>query len=116
MALFSKLLGSNKEPAEESDVKREHNRFEADAERITVLSTEDVYELVDFSLGGFCLKDYEGDLRGNQYFDFKFVGVKDGEPTEVEGVATVVRVKKNQLAAKFPPQPKLRTFFKDYMN
>jgi len=113
MALFK--FGKKEDRAEEGP-QREFDRVEGDSERIVILSTNTEYELADFSLGGFCLRDYEGNLRGNQYFDFKFVGKKDGEAVEVEGVATVVRVKKQRLAAKYPPQPRLWNFFRDYMN
>jgi hypothetical protein len=53
-------------------------------------------------------------LHSNQYFQFKFVGMKNGAPMEAEGMAIVVRVKNDHLAAKFPPQPRLRTFLRDF--
>ena len=43
------------------------------------------------------------------------MGTMDGQPAEAEGFANVVRVKDEMLAAKFPPQPRLKAFLRDYI-
>lgn len=97
---------------------REHERYEGQGETITVLQDSGAdlgtYTLLDVSMGGFAVKGYEGRLKGGQYFEFRFNGDVKGETREVDGFANIVRVKDGMLAAKFTPQPRLKTFFREY--
>ena len=114
MALFSKILGGG-DKEQKPEHAREFERVSVDGSTITILSTGKTYALNDISLGGFSLNTYDGSLRGNQYFQFKLNSVKDGAAHEAEGMATVVRVKNEMLAAKFPPQPRLRDFLREFV-
>jgi hypothetical protein len=128
MAWFSKLTGGKEKeekPQEKAEVakpdapQREFERFAGAGERVTMLQDGRAfggsYEVRDLSLGGFAIGGYDGNLRGNQYFEFRFSCVKDGKPAEIDGFANVVRVKDGMLAAKYPPQPRLRAFVRDYL-
>jgi hypothetical protein len=116
MALFSKLFGGDKDAKPEAEHQREFERVAANESTLTILSTGKTYPINDISLGGLSINGYDGQLHSNQYFQFKFVGLKNGQPRETEGMATVVRVKNDQLAAKFPPQPRLRTFLREFFD
>lgn len=99
---------------------REHDRVKCDGETLTLIDESgadaDTYPLLDVSLGGFAVSGYEGRLHGNQYFEFRFNGELDGDTPQVEGFANVVRVKDGMLAAKFTPQPRIKAFFRDYID
>jgi len=112
MSFFSKVTGGDKD----GNPDRDDERIEADGESVSILPSKEKYEVVDYSLGGFCVKGYEGKLRGKQYLEFRFFGNKGGEEVKADGVATVIRVKDGELAVKFPPQPRLKIFLKDYAN
>lgn len=131
MSWFSKITGG-KEKEEEKPATaaaeapkpaaapdREFQRFAGAGERVTLLQNGAVYgavyEVKDLSLGGFSVGGYEGTLRGNQYFEFRFSCTKDGKTAEIDGFANVVRVKDGMLAAKYPPQPRLKAFIRDYL-
>jgi hypothetical protein len=116
MALFSKLFGGDKDAGTGAQHEREFERVAAAESTVTILSTGKTYPVNDISLGGLSINGYDGQLHSNQYFQFKFVGVKNGRPVEAEGMATVVRVKNDHLAAKFPPQPRLRSFLRDFFD
>ena len=98
---------------------REHDRYAGKGEKVEILinnaESGKPYELLDVSMGGFALTGYDGNLHGNQYFEFKFCGETKGTPAEITGFANIVRVKEGMLAAKFTPQPLLKTFFRDYI-
>lgn len=112
MAWFGKKKSGDDKP------QREHERYEGQGETITVLQDSGAdmgtYNLLDVSMGGFALNGYEGRLKGGQYFEFRFNGDINGEEAKVDGFANIVRVKDGMLAAKFTPQPRLKTFFRDY--
>lgn len=117
MALFSKLFGGDKDAKPETPQhEREFERIEAGESTVTILSTGKTYPINDISLGGLSLKGYDGQLHSNQYFQFKLSAAKNGSTKEIEGMATVVRVKNDHLAAKFPPQPRLRTFLREFFD
>jgi hypothetical protein len=117
MALFSKLFGGDKDAqAENGPHQREFERVSANESTLTILSTGKTYPINDISLGGLSINGYDGTLHSNQYFQFKLVAAKNGSAKETEGMATVVRVKNDQLAAKFPPQPRLRTFLREFFD
>lgn len=117
MSLFSKLTGSDKKSGDDKPKpERQSERIEGKGERVAILPQNKTYEILDFSLGGFCLTGYDGTLKGNQYFEFKFLGNKNGDVVEAEGFANVVRAKDDLLACKFPPQPRLKRFMADYLN
>jgi hypothetical protein len=101
-------------------VNREHDRVRCDSETMTMITESGSdgldYVLLDVSLGGFAMTGYEGPLHGNQYFEFRFNGELDNSETKVEGFATVVRVKDGMLAAKFTPQPRIKAYFRDYID
>ncbi len=99
---------------------REHDRVSCDGETLTLITESGSdglsFKLLDVSLGGFAITGYEGPLHGNQYFEFRFNGeLGDGIAT-IEGFANVVRVKEGMLAAKFTPQPKIKAFFRNYID
>lgn len=118
MAFFSKKTDQepDKKPNGGSKPTREHDRIEGKGEHVLILPSSKTFNVLDFSLGGFCIKGYEGKLHGNQYLEFKFFGVKEGKDVKTEGFATVVRAKDGLLAVKFPPQPRLKQFFLDYLD
>jgi len=115
MSWFSKLGGGDKN----DKPPREFDRFTGSGETIEILidnsGSGKPYDLLDVSLGGFAIKGYDGTLHGNQYFEFKFCGQKAGEPAEISGFANIVRVKEGMLAAKFTPQPRVKSFLRDYI-
>ena len=99
---------------------REFERVTCTTETIEILIDHSAksgtpFKLLDFSLGGFAITGYEGPLRGNKYFEFKFCGELDDEAVEIKGFANVVRVNGDFLAAKFTPQPALKKFLKNYI-
>ena len=112
MAWFKKKDGDGDKPV------REHERYESQGETITMLQDSgtdgETYDLLDVSMGGFAIKGYDGRLKGGQYFEFRFNGEVNGEQMTVEGFANIVRVKEGMLATKFTPQPRLKTFFREY--
>jgi hypothetical protein len=115
MSLFSKLMGSDKnEEKPDGASAREHERVSANGMSLTIISSGRKYEINDISAGGVSVRGYEGKLHGNQYFEFKLTGTKDDRTFEESGMAIVVRVKDEILAAKFPPQPRLRQFLREY--
>lgn len=112
MAWFKKDKGGD-------DNKREHVRHESKGEKVAMVNngkaSSRLYDLLDISIGGFCLTGYDGNLKGNQYFEFQLSAPIDGKDTKADGFATVVRVKDGKLAAKFTPQPRLKKFLRDYL-
>ena len=116
MALFSKLFGGDKDAKAAGEHQREFERVSANESTLTILSTGKTYPINDISLGGLSINGYDGQLHSNQYFQFKLVAAKNGSTKETEGMATVVRVKNDHLAAKFPPQPRLRTFLREFFD
>jgi hypothetical protein len=117
MSLFSKILGSDKkDETPDGASAREHERLSADGLLLVITSSGQKYEINDISAGGVSIRGYEGKLHGNQYFEFKLLGTKGDKTFEETGMAIVVRVKDETLAAKFPPQPKLRQFLREYYN
>lgn len=115
MSLFSKLIGGDKKDEKADGASaREHERVSADGLLLTISSSGQKYEINDISAGGVSIRGYEGKLHGNQYFEFKLTGIKGDKTLEESGMAIVVRVKDETLAAKFPPQPKLRQFLREY--
>ena len=116
MSFFSKLTGSKDKAKKQQTQKRLHERVQSKGEFVRILPSRKDYQLLDYSLGGFCIGNYDGRLKGNQYLEFKFCGLKDGEDVNVEGVAAVVRAKDELLAVKFPPQPKLKKFLRNYID
>ncbi len=114
MAWFGKNKGSD------GAVQREFDRVRCDGETLTMIDESGSdglsYQLLDVSLGGFAVSGYEGSLHGNQYFEFRFNGELDGTVQQIEGFANVVRVKEGMLAAKFTPQPRIKAFFRDYID
>jgi hypothetical protein len=115
MAWFKKS-GDKKDSAPQ----REFDRVKCDGETLTLITESGSdglsYELLDVSLGGFAITGYEGPLHGNQYFEFRFNGEEKSGSATIEGFANVVRVKDGMLAAKFTPQPKIKAFFRDYID
>jgi hypothetical protein len=115
MSWLKKITGGDKS---KKAPPREFDRMASQGETVSVgvddLGRGPEYQLLDVSLGGFAVKGYEGRLHGNMYFEFKFNGKIDEEAAEIMGFANVVRVKDGMLAAKFPPQPKLKAFFINY--
>lgn len=99
---------------------RADERYESQGETITLLQDTgdegESYQMLDVSMGGFAVKGYEGRLKGGQYFEFRFNGNLEGEDAKVDGFANIVRVKDGMLAAKFTPQPRIKTFFRDYFS
>ncbi|OHC76531.1 MAG: hypothetical protein A3G18_13240 [Rhodospirillales bacterium RIFCSPLOWO2_12_FULL_58_28] len=116
MAFFSKTPDPDKKPSADSKPVREHDRIEGKGEKVAILPSSKTFNVLDFSMGGFCIKGYDGKLHGNQYLEFKFFGAKDGKDVKTEGFATVVRAKDDFLAVKFTPQPRLKQFFLDYLD
>ena len=115
MSFFSKLTGSDDKDKKQQKPVRLHDRIKAEGEFVRIFPSNKDYTLLDYSLGGFCVGNYDGRLKGNQYLEFKFHGQKDGEELKIEGVAAVVRAKGEMLAVKFPPQPKLKKFLRNYV-
>jgi len=117
MGLFSKLTGGG---GDKDKPQREFDRVTGSGETVEILidnsGSGKPYELLDVSLGGFAITGYEGKLHGNQYFEFKFCGKKKDEPAEITGFANIVRVKNGMLAAKFTPQPRVKSFLRKYIN
>lgn len=115
MSWFSKIGGGDKK----DKPPREFDRYTGSGETIEVLidnsGSGKSYDLLDVSLGGFAIKGYDGPLHGNQYFEFKFCGQKNDAPAEITGFANIVRVKDGMLAAKFTPQPRVKSFLRDYI-
>ena len=99
---------------------REFDRVKCETETMTMItesgSDGPSFKLLDVSLGGFALTGYEGPLHGNQYFEFRFNGDMHEDDVHIEGFANVVRVKDDFLAAKFTPQPRIKAFFRDYID
>ncbi len=117
MSLFSKILGGDKKDEKADGASaREHERLAADGMSLVITSSGQKYEINDISAGGVSIRGYEGKLHGNQYFEFKLIGNKGDKTFEEAGMAIVVRVKDETLAAKFPPQPRLRQFLREYYN
>jgi hypothetical protein len=115
MSLFSKIIGGDKkEEKPDGASAREHERLSADGISLTIMSTGQKYGLNDISPGGVSIRGYEGKLHGNQYFEFKLTAQKGDQTMAQTGMAIVVRVKDENLAAKFPPQPRLRQFLRDF--
>ena len=122
MSWFSKLKGGDakgdggKDAGSETNV-REHERVIGVEATVAILdhNVNVRYAVADVSEGGFRLSGYDGILKGNQYFEFRLFGSLNGENVEVDAIANVVRVKDGFLAAKFPPQPRLRTFLRDFI-
>lgn len=124
MSWFKKVTGGDEQPKEAEAAKpapgggREHERFSGKGERLMILNDDGTpgqeYDIGDVSEGGFRIVGYNGSHKGNQYFEFKFTGTLRGEPVEMTGFANVVRVKDDFLAAKFTPQGRVKTFFRDY--
>ena len=114
MAWFKKKEGGDGAP------QREFDRVKCDGETLTLITESGSdglsYTLLDVSLGGFAITGYEGPLHGNQYFEFRFNGETGKGVATIEGFANVVRVKDGMLAAKFTPQPKIKAFFRDYID
>ncbi len=111
-------FGKKKEGGGDNKPPREHERYDAQGETMTLLQDSGAdgktYELLDVSMGGFAVRGYDGRLKGGQYFEFRFNGDMKGEDAKVDGFANIVRVKDGMLAAKFTPQPRLKTFFREY--
>lgn len=120
MGWFSKLTGGDGGSGDKEKPQREFDRYTGAGETIEILidnsGSGKPYDLLDVSLGGFAISGYEGTLHGNQYFEFKFCGSRDDKPAEIAGFANIVRVKNGMLAAKFTPQPRVKTFLRDYIN
>jgi len=119
MSWLKKITGGDDSGGDKGDgPKRQHERVECDGETLSVLDdagrSGPEYEVLDVSMGGFAVTGYDGNLRGNQYFEFKLMGDIKGEAVEATGFANVVRVKDGKLAAKFTPQPRLKNFLRDY--
>lgn len=99
---------------------REFQRYEGQGERVILVGDracpKEGYELRDVSLGGLAINKYDGALRGGQYLEFRLTVEKDGKSKTAEGFANVVRVTDTFLACKFPPQPKLKKFLREYLN
>ncbi len=114
MSWFKKITGGGDDKPQ-----REFDRYTGTGETIEILidnsGSGKAYDLLDVSLGGFAIKGYDGPLHGNQYFEFKFCGTTDGKPAEISGFANIVRVKEGMLAAKFTPQPRVKTFLRAYI-
>jgi len=115
MSWLKKITGGGKT---QDKPPREFDRISGQGETVAV-GIDDAgrgpeFTLLDVSLGGFAVKGYDGRLHGNMYFEFRFIGEINGESAEISGFANVVRVKDGMLAAKFTPQPKLKTFFLNY--
>ncbi|MBT6094769.1 MAG: PilZ domain-containing protein [Rhodospirillaceae bacterium] len=116
MAWFKKSGDDKKDGAKQ----RQHDRVQCDGEVLTLITESGSdglsFELLDVSLGGFAITGYEGPLHGNQYFEFRFNGELGSGEVTIEGFANVVRVKNGMLAAKFTPQPKIKAFFRNYID
>lgn len=120
MAFFDKLLGKGDDAPKKGSDQRVHERFPANGERVTMLrdgrATQHAFDLQDMSEGGFCLKGYDGEMKAGQYFEFRLTGAPDRGAPEADGFATVVRgFGEDKLACKFPPQPRLKKFMRDYL-
>ncbi len=117
MGWLSKLTGGGND---QEKPQRQFDRYTGSGETIEILidtsGSGKPYELLDVSLGGFAIKGYEGTLHGNQYFEFKFCGTTADGPAEITGFANIVRVKNGMLAAKFTPQPRVKSFLRDYIS
>ncbi|NQV98658.1 MAG: hypothetical protein HQ483_03080 [Rhodospirillales bacterium] len=117
MNWFSKISGGG---SKTDKPPREFDRYTGSGETVEILidnsGSGKSYELLDVSFGGFAIKGYEGTLHGNQYFEFKFCGKNAKGPAEITGFANIVRVKDGMLAAKFTPQPRVKSFLRDYIN
>ena len=120
MGLFDKITGKGDGDKPKGGNQRAHERHPAQGERVTMLNngkaTDQGYELVDISEGGFCLGGYEGKMRSGQYFEFRLTGAPDKGAPEAEGFAEIVRVFDTKAACKFPPQPRLKKFLRDYLD
>lgn len=118
MAWFKKKNDGEEKPG--GAAKREFDRYVCDGETICFLEDSGdggpPYLALDISFGGFAIKGYDGNLHGNQYFEFRFTAEKDGEPHLIEGFGSVVRVKDGMLAAKFTPQPRLKNQIRDFID
>ncbi len=116
MAWFKKSGGDDKK---KKQPERAHDRVECHGETISIIweagGDGPSYPALDISLGGFAVSGYDGNLHGNQYFEFRFNGSLNNEEASVEGFANVVRVKNGMLAAKFPTQPRLKAFITNYI-
>jgi len=116
MSWLKKITGGD---TKNEKPKREFDRYAGQGEVVIVgvddAGRGDEFPLLDVSHGGFAVKEYQGRLHGNMYFEFKFKGNIDGKSVDITGFANVVRVKDGMLAAKFPPQPKLKAFLRDYL-
>lgn len=112
MAWFKKKGG-------EEDNRRQEDRFEATGETVNFLLTDGSpgveFTLTDISVGGFRVDKYQGPLTGGQYFEMRFVGELDGKKVTFDAFATCVRVTEVFMAAQFTPQPKVKTFLRDYL-
>ncbi len=116
MSWLKKITGGDNK---QDKPQREFDRHPAQGETVAV-GIDDAgrgpeFPLLDVSMGGFAVKDYEGRLHGNMYFEFRFIGSINGEVADVSGFANVIRVKNGMLAAKFTPQPRLKIFLRDYL-
>ena len=123
MSWFSKLTGgkdeADKSAAPAPTNPREHERFAGSGERLLLCvdstPTGEEFPIKDVSSGGFAVSGYNGPLKGNQYFEFRFMCQIEGAAREFDGITNVVRVKDGMLAAKFTPQPRIRTFMREYL-
>ena len=117
MALFGKFGGGKSGDAQN---KRQHTRYEARGETMTMITNgKDItrpFNIKDISEGGLALTDYEGKIKGGQYFEFKLNLTDFPDSPSVTGFANVVRVTETGfLAASFPPQPKLKSTLRKYL-
>lgn len=104
----------------EQQPQRQHERYEGKGEKVLLIGDrscpKEGYALRDVSLGGLAINDYGGALRGGQYLEFRLTVNMDGNDKKVEGFGNVVRVTDTFLACKFPPQPRLKKFLREYLN
>ena len=118
MAFFDKLMGGG-DKADKPQNQRAHERYAGQGETVTMLrdgrATSKVFDLVDVSEGGFCISGVEDPMKSGQYFEFRLTGLNEKGKPEADGFATVVRAFDSKLACKFPPQPRLKKFLRDYL-
>jgi len=120
MAWFSKKREDASKVREDSN-RRQDPRFSGQGECAAILDDSGrailACDVGDLSISGMRLEKYSGPLRGGQYFEFKLTGAVGEPPPECIGYANIIRVKDENLAAKFSqPQPALKNFLLDYFD